>query len=219
MTRTTPERPLDIEAVIPELSGYRGTGTRLHPRPGTPAPEQSSVGGPLLWPADEPWPTCTVPHKRRFGERVGDVRLRRKILAEAWSRQPAHGEPTGPTEEELQVLDTLRRGRHAPWLGDTDPIPLMPVAQLYARDVPGLALPDVVDTEASTPPRSSSGEGEPFWSSCARRTEGIGPGSTSNSESGSGGWSSTEISLSVFVMRARPCVTRSRRQDGHCIRR
>src|SRR5687768_5492560 len=104
MTRTTPERPLDTEAIIPELSGFRGAGTRLHPRPGTPGPEESSVGGPLLWPADEPWPTCTVPHKRRFGERVSDVRLRRKILAEAWSRQLAPGQPAGPTEDELQIL-------------------------------------------------------------------------------------------------------------------
>ncbi|MFC8200402.1 hypothetical protein ACFUTV_34170 [Streptomyces sp. NPDC057298] len=145
MTRSTPERPLDIEAVIPELSGHRGTGTRLHPRPGSPVPEESSVGGPLLWPADEPWPTCTVPHKRRFGDRVADVRRRRRILAEAWSRPSTRGQPSGPTEEELRILDTLRRGRHAPWLGDTDPIPLMPIAQLYARDVPGLGLPDDAD--------------------------------------------------------------------------
>ncbi|MER6137820.1 hypothetical protein [Streptomyces sp. NPDC001815] len=145
MTRSTPERPLDIEAVIPELSGHRGSGTRLHPRPGSPVPEESSVGGPLLWPADEPWPTCTVPHKRRFGDRVADVRRRRRILAEAWSRPSKPGQPSGPTEEELCILDTLRRGRHAPWLGDIDPIPLMPVAQLYARDVPGLGLPGDAD--------------------------------------------------------------------------
>jgi hypothetical protein len=145
MTRTTPERPVDIEQVIPELSRYRGVSTRLHPRPGTPRPEGSSVGGPFLWPADEPWPMCVVPHKRRFGERLSDVRLSRRILREAWSRQPVPGQPEGPTAEEFETLRSFRRGRHAPWLEDTDPIPLLPVAQLFTRDVPGLSLPEDAD--------------------------------------------------------------------------
>ncbi|MFF6915737.1 hypothetical protein [Streptomyces sp. NPDC012466] len=133
MTRTTPERPVDIEQVIPELSEYRQVSTRLHPRRGTPTAEESSVGGPFLWPADEPWPQCTEPHKRRFGERLSEVRQARELLA------------AGPTEEEYELLRSFRRGKHAPWLTDTDPIPLMPVAQLYTRDVPGLALPGDAD--------------------------------------------------------------------------
>ncbi|MFE9391994.1 hypothetical protein [Streptomyces sp. NPDC006784] len=138
MTRTTPRRPADVEALFPELARYRRTATRLHPRPGTPGVRDSSVGGPLLWPAAEPWPMCIEPHKRRSGERVRDVRLRRRILAEAWSRTPAPGERPGPTDEERAVLDTLKRGRHAPWLGRTDPIPMAAVAQLYRRDIPDL---------------------------------------------------------------------------------
>ncbi|MGW3711152.1 hypothetical protein ACWDN6_13490 [Streptomyces albogriseolus] len=133
MTRTTPERPVDIEAVIPDLSEHRGVATRLHPRPGTTTPERSSVGGPFLWPSDEPWPQCREPHKRRFGERLSEVRLTRKLLA------------AGPTEEEYELLRTFRRGRHAPWLTDTDPIPLLPVVQLRTQDVPGLSLPDDAD--------------------------------------------------------------------------
>lgn len=31
---------------------------RLHPMPGTPAVTDSHIGGPVLWPADEPWPYC-----------------------------------------------------------------------------------------------------------------------------------------------------------------
>ncbi|WP_369275518.1 hypothetical protein AB5J55_41050 [Streptomyces sp. R11] len=54
---------------------------RLHPRPGSPTPYDSSVGGPLLWPARQPWPYCDKWHK-------------------------------GPVS------------------------PLLPVAQLYARDIP-----------------------------------------------------------------------------------
>jgi hypothetical protein len=30
----------------------------LNPRPGEPTTADSHVGGPLLWPADEPWPWC-----------------------------------------------------------------------------------------------------------------------------------------------------------------
>ncbi|MFC3578470.1 hypothetical protein ACFOZ0_35460 [Streptomyces yaanensis] len=72
---------------------------------------------------------------------MADVRLRRRILAEAWSRNPAPGQRPGPTDEEGEVLRSLKRGRHAPWLEDTDPIPMLAVAQLYRRDVPDLGGP------------------------------------------------------------------------------
>ncbi|XIE78158.1 hypothetical protein AB6O49_08145 [Streptomyces sp. SBR177] len=59
MTRPrTPYRPLDITVPFPELSAYARTATRLHPCPGTPTAADSSVGGPLLWPAAEAWPVC-----------------------------------------------------------------------------------------------------------------------------------------------------------------
>lgn len=58
MVRTTPPRPVDVAALFPELVPYARTAIRLHPRPGNPGPQDSSVGGPLLWPADEAWPTC-----------------------------------------------------------------------------------------------------------------------------------------------------------------
>ncbi|MGW2780389.1 hypothetical protein ACWC3X_03925 [Streptomyces populi] len=60
--RTTPPRPVDVTAVFPRLTPLARTAIRLHPRPGTPTPHDSSVGGPLLWPADEPWPHCDGPH-------------------------------------------------------------------------------------------------------------------------------------------------------------
>lgn len=59
MTRTTPPRPLDIAAAFPELAPLARIAVRLHPRRGEPTVHESSVGGPLLWPADEPWPTCS----------------------------------------------------------------------------------------------------------------------------------------------------------------
>lgn len=57
---TTPARPVEAESVLPELAAHRRTTTRLHPRPGAPTALESSIGGPLLWPGDEPWPTCVT---------------------------------------------------------------------------------------------------------------------------------------------------------------
>ncbi|GFE27566.1 hypothetical protein Sliba_80190 [Streptomyces nigrescens] len=59
---TIPPRPFDITALFPQLAPLARTATRLHPRPGSPTVHDSSVCGPLLWPADEPWPHCDEPH-------------------------------------------------------------------------------------------------------------------------------------------------------------
>ncbi|MFD3663876.1 hypothetical protein ACFWVF_25380 [Streptomyces sp. NPDC058659] len=134
MTRTTPPRPVDIEAVFPALAAYRRTATRLHPRQGTAKPEESSVAGPLLWPADEPWPVCTAVHPKGTGHLLSDVRARRRIQDEARGRDF--------TDEERRLLDGMTRGTHAPDLRDEDPLPMLAVAQLYARDVPDLAGPE-----------------------------------------------------------------------------
>ncbi|MEV6103337.1 hypothetical protein AB0M28_01315 [Streptomyces sp. NPDC051940] len=131
MTRTTPPRPLDVEALFPELSAYRGTTTRLHPRPGSPGVGDSSVGGPLLWPADEPWPVCVEPHKRRTGRRIEDVHRARRALAEAHER--------GITDEDRALLKELERPHRLDGPADTDPLPMLAVAQLYRRDLPDLA--------------------------------------------------------------------------------
>ncbi|MFI1336439.1 hypothetical protein ACH4U7_41300 [Streptomyces sp. NPDC020845] len=142
MTRTTPPRPLDVEALFPELAAHRGTTTRLHPRPGSPEVSDSSVGGPLLWPADEPWPVCTEPHRRGRGRRPADIHRERRVLATAWARDP----DPGPTEEERRLLTELGREHRVAGIADTDPLPMVGVAQLYRRDVPDLlAGPDGCD--------------------------------------------------------------------------
>ncbi|MFD0260959.1 DUF1963 domain-containing protein [Kitasatospora indigofera] len=58
MTRRTPPRPVDVERLFPEVLPFRRETVRLHPRAGRPTYRDSSVGGPLLWPADEAWPLC-----------------------------------------------------------------------------------------------------------------------------------------------------------------
>lgn len=90
LIRTTPPRPLDVVAVFPRLAPLARPALRLHPRPGSPTPYDSSVGGPLLWPTRQPWPHCDKWHE-------------------------------GPVS------------------------PLLPVAQLYARDVPLLQWPEKND--------------------------------------------------------------------------
>ncbi|MFD7031388.1 hypothetical protein ACFWAR_25510 [Streptomyces sp. NPDC059917] len=140
MTRTTPPRPLDVEALFPGLAAHRGTTTRLHPRPGRPDASMSSVGGPLLWPADEPWPVCTDPHPHGRGRRPADIHRERRLLADAWARHP----DPGPTEEERLLLEELRRrhrmvGENGERRGgEAEPLPMIGVAQLYRRDVPDL---------------------------------------------------------------------------------
>jgi hypothetical protein len=97
MTRTTPPRPLDLEELFPALTRYARTATLLHPREGIPGVEDSSVGGPLLWPAAEPWPTCS---------------------------EHDSTEPDDTTVEQ---------------------IPLLAIAQLYARDIAD--LPTLLGTD------------------------------------------------------------------------
>ncbi|BAJ26935.1 MULTISPECIES: hypothetical protein [Kitasatospora] len=88
--RTTPPRPVDVEARWPALAAHRTDGVRLHPRRGEPGPYGSSLGGPVLWPRGAPWPHCARRHPRR-GARV----------------RPPRG-----------------------------PVPLVPVLQLFAADLP-----------------------------------------------------------------------------------
>lgn len=57
----TPPPAVDVTQVVPGIAAYARTATRLHPRPGAVSARMSHVGGPLLWPAGEPWPTCTAP--------------------------------------------------------------------------------------------------------------------------------------------------------------
>ncbi|MFD7232631.1 hypothetical protein [Streptomyces sp. NPDC059881] len=137
MTRTTPPRPVDIEAVFPALAAHRRTATRLHPRPGAPKTGESSLAGPLLWPADEPWPVCTAVHAKGTGHLLSDVHLRRRIQDEARGREY--------TDREQLLLAAMRSGVHVPDLGEADPLPLLAVAQLRTQDVPDLRGPDGCD--------------------------------------------------------------------------
>ena len=141
-TRTTPPRPLDITAVFPELAPLARTAVRLHPRAGAPTAADSSVGGPLLWPAGEPWPTCPE-HAGpwQHGVAPDDVHVGRRVLREAWTRPRAEGADL-LTEEEHALVD---RGTKPYRTALDGPVPLVPVAQIRAADVPALPRPEGTD--------------------------------------------------------------------------
>ncbi|MGW7609640.1 hypothetical protein ACWGKW_20670 [Streptomyces sp. NPDC054766] len=142
MPRTTPPRPLEVTALFPELAPLARTAVRLHPRPGAPTAADSSIGGPLLWPVDEPWPTCpdhAGPSHR--GVVPDDVLLRRRVLAKAWARPRAEGADLLTPEERL-IVD---RGSARTRIAQDGPVPLIPVVQLYAGDIPALPRPAGTD--------------------------------------------------------------------------
>ncbi|MBA5222552.1 hypothetical protein [Streptomyces griseoaurantiacus] len=147
--RTTPPRPVEVAAVFPELAPLARPAVRLHPRPGSPSVADSSVGGPLLWPAGEPWPHCEDTHLHGdsgFRQSPAEVRLDRH------ARARRHEDPYGPsfTPEEEAALERKAAGlaerldAGPPWPADR-PVPLLPVAQLYLRDVPLLRPPGEAD--------------------------------------------------------------------------
>jgi hypothetical protein len=110
----TPARPVDIAGVFPELAGQERATVRLHPRRGRPGPRDTSIGGPVLWPAAEPWPRCDA----------GDRHIIKVY------------------DPDAEIPGRRRRGA---WRLTTDPrhiaAPMVSVAQLFARDVPGLPCP------------------------------------------------------------------------------
>ncbi|MFI6866243.1 hypothetical protein [Nocardia sp. NPDC050406] len=143
-TPTTPPRPFDVTTVFPQLAPLARTATRLHPRPGSPSPQDSSIGGPLLWPADEPWPHCDEPHEVdgiNPALSPAEVRLERRIRVASRGRTL--------TSQERETLERIRPPQEYPvtlaiarYEGS---IAMLPVAQLYARDVPDLHTPEGAD--------------------------------------------------------------------------
>jgi hypothetical protein len=142
--RTTPPPPLNITSVFPELAGFARQAVRLHPRRGQPGPRDSSMGGPLLWPAAEPWPVCTHPHSGNWEWADVPREITSFEEARAWGRATLgpqarvgsawRGDDGGPAQV---VIDRSR----PPEI----PSPMISVLQLHARDVPGLPFPQGTD--------------------------------------------------------------------------
>ena len=103
MTRTTPPRPVDLGTLFPELTPFRRTAIRLHPRPGLPRAEESSVGGPLFWPTDEPWPICASASHHNWSEPGTDAAIPLVSVVQIYQRD-AHELALAEGSDLLQVL-------------------------------------------------------------------------------------------------------------------
>lgn len=103
MPGETPEPAAkDLLTLIPEYAGLVRETILLNPGPGEPDVRESSLGGELLWPADEPWPYCAQEDHWTYGSAPGS-----EIVPGA--------------------------------------VPMVPILQLFARDVPGLEFPEGKD--------------------------------------------------------------------------
>jgi hypothetical protein len=59
MKRSTPPPRKNVLEALPELGECGKTTVRLHPRKGNvPGVDKSKLGGTILWPREESWPTC-----------------------------------------------------------------------------------------------------------------------------------------------------------------
>ncbi|GAA1693336.1 hypothetical protein GCM10009830_46450 [Glycomyces endophyticus] len=140
MTRTTPPRPYDLPALFPALEQYAQAAVRLHPRRGEPTAVESSIGGPLLWPAKEAWPACGLEHEDCADEPHAYTLAWRAYLEDRDRREREGGldwEVERRRAEELEERFAAEDAGIAP--------PLIPLAQLYFRDVPHLPWPDRYD--------------------------------------------------------------------------
>lgn len=122
---------------LSELGDYLTTATRLRPSRGTPAVGESSVGGPLLWPADEEWPVCDGPH-----EPFDELRWHVDVERERWLRDLRATRPL--TDEESEELAVVA-GRARLDFEFDDPVEMIPIAQLRRADVPDFVGPDDTD--------------------------------------------------------------------------
>ncbi|BCL77610.1 hypothetical protein ccbrp13_00750 [Ktedonobacteria bacterium brp13] len=154
--RTTPPPPLDITAFFPELAPLARRAVRLHPRRGSePGPGKSKVGGTFLWPANEPWPMCSVGHAQTEPRRKQDAELLRGE-AGAWG-------PVNERNREWYVNGFLSR--------EPDPRPAgqphgayVGVIQLRAADVPELGFPEGCDLfQLLWCPRDHGHEEYSYW--------------------------------------------------------
>ncbi|MFG1989738.1 hypothetical protein ACGFJ7_07105 [Actinoplanes sp. NPDC048988] len=137
-------RRVEIEQAVPGLREYARDATRLRPVPGEPGVAESSVGGPLLWPADEAWPLCTDgDHYLDRLLTVETVWRQRRIYAAAEARAAATGKPYEVTDAERAELPG--NDYSEPHAAARQAIAFVPVAQLYRRDVPGIDWPAGAD--------------------------------------------------------------------------
>jgi hypothetical protein len=146
---TTPGRPVDLGALFPELAGLARTTVRLHPWQSAVTVRESSLGGPVLWPAEEAWPVCSADHPdprpltstrgRELQRRLKEVRARMYELSGAIG----HPESSSLSREFTRLETDIRVLRRTEFADG--PAMSLPIAQFYARDFPELPFPEAAD--------------------------------------------------------------------------
>jgi hypothetical protein len=129
------------EERFPGLAPFACAATLLHPQPGQPSLHDSHVGGPLLWPAGEPWPTCTGPHMEQeqipiTAELAESVRRGPAGWQELFALYPGAGSVTTTDEGHFVIRYVPRR---------CAPNAMVAVLQLRAADIPELKCPPGTD--------------------------------------------------------------------------
>jgi hypothetical protein len=135
---------------FPQLAGMARVAVLMNPTSGDPGVGDSSVGGPLLWPSGEPWPACSVGHRVSHREPLSAAERREwQQMKEAREARARNG--TGRrhvlTHEEAAAQERIMKGAGAldmiAWERIstrpdpcTDPVAMVPLLQLYARDAP-----------------------------------------------------------------------------------
>ncbi|MCO6009269.1 hypothetical protein NE236_30290 [Actinoallomurus purpureus] len=167
-------------ADIPAFAPHARPATLLRPTASTPGVRDSSIGGPLLWPADEPWPVCRAPHLMEVREKLSDEEREtwQRIdsdMEERHRRNPGRGYEVTAEEARIQhqimagasMLDKITWER-CRWVGDTSGpgVPMVPVVQLYSRNVPGEHWPAGMDVLQVLwcPNDHSELPGQPYYS-------------------------------------------------------
>ncbi|MFF4877973.1 hypothetical protein [Micromonospora sp. NPDC000668] len=154
----TPPLPPEALARYPGLEKLGRTTTRLHPRPGAVTAADSHVGGPLRWPADEPWPTCDVPHMVHEEVPIPAELATRMRTAERGRRQ-SHVLAEGELDLHQELAALVGPGFVGWGSRDGGPVvgyryvprehpasnPMVALAQLRAEDVPDLPRPGGAD--------------------------------------------------------------------------
>ncbi len=151
--------PRTLIAHAPAFADHTRPATLLRPSAGDPSPHESSVGGPLLWPADEPWPVCRAPHLVHKREKLSDQD--RKLWQEIDRRMKERRQARGGGAYEVTAEDAEAQSRMMAGAGALDmitwervrtvsephttPVPMVPVLQLHARDTPDLPSPAGTD--------------------------------------------------------------------------
>lgn len=160
MTTPTP-RPLDIAEIFPEMHVLAKQATRLHPRRGEPDLHASSIGGPFLWPSQEPWPDCGLPRMAKHERPITPEELQQRearLDQMRARRERLLADPSTP-EEMRQSLTRLNQafdearaaarpaGAVTSWQVETPAVadPMIGLLQLRAADAPDIAFPDGTD--------------------------------------------------------------------------